>query len=76
MSSYPPSFNSISVVFFACMNVPSYDAAEDNEVTFWEGGHIIEIEEVGEGWWQSKNLRMRWVCSQVHFIVWCMWGGC
>lgn len=36
---------------------PSYDAAEDNEVTFREGERITEIEEVGEGWWQGKNPR-------------------
>lgn len=36
---------------------PSYDAAEDNEVTFREGERITEVEEVGEGWWQGKNPR-------------------
>ena len=39
------------------MTAPSYDAAEDNEVTFREGERITEIEEVGEGWWQGKNPR-------------------
>jgi hypothetical protein len=35
----------------------SYDAAEDNEITFREEERITEIEEVGEGWWQGKNPR-------------------
>ena len=57
MNSYPPFFDPVLVVFFAHMNMPSYDTAEDNEVTFQEDGCTTEIEEVGEGWWQGKNLR-------------------
>jgi hypothetical protein len=33
----------------------SYEAAEDNEISFLVGDKIVEIEEVGEGWWQGKN---------------------
>ena len=36
---------------------PSYDAAEDNEVSFCEGERITGIEEVGEGWWQGVTPR-------------------
>ena len=33
----------------------SYDAAEDNEITFREGDIITEIEPASEDWWQGKN---------------------
>jgi hypothetical protein len=33
----------------------SYDAAEDNEITFREGDVITEIEPASEDWWQGKN---------------------
>lgn len=32
----------------------SYDAAEENEISFQEGEHIIEIEAVSDDWWQGK----------------------
>lgn len=35
----------------------SYDAAEDNEITFREGEVITEIEPASEDWWQGKNPR-------------------
>jgi hypothetical protein len=35
----------------------SYDAAEDNEITFREGELITEIEPASEDWWQGKNPR-------------------
>ena len=36
--------------------VHSYDAAEDNELTFREGDRIVEIEAVSEDWWQGRDL--------------------
>lgn len=33
----------------------SYDAAEDNEISFREGDIITEIEPASEDWWQGKN---------------------
>lgn len=33
----------------------SYDAAEDNELSFREGDRIIEIEAASEDWWQGKD---------------------
>ena len=33
----------------------SYDAAEDNEISFREGDRIIEIEPASEDWWQGKD---------------------
>lgn len=33
----------------------SYDAAEDNEISFREGYRITEIEPASEEWWQGKN---------------------
>jgi len=33
----------------------SYDAAEENEVTFREGERIVEIEAVSDDWWQGKT---------------------
>jgi len=32
----------------------SYDAAEENEISFREGEQIIEIEIVWDDWWQGK----------------------
>lgn len=32
----------------------SYDAAEDNELSFKEGDKITEIDKVDENWWQGK----------------------
>jgi hypothetical protein len=32
----------------------SYDAAEENEVSFREGERIVEIEAVSDDWWQGK----------------------
>jgi hypothetical protein len=31
----------------------SYDAAEDNELTFKEGDRITQIDKVDENWWQG-----------------------
>lgn len=36
-------------------SVYSYDAAEDNELTFREGDRIVEIEAVSEDWWQGRD---------------------
>lgn len=33
----------------------SYDAAEDNELSFRAGDRIIEIEAASEDWWQGKD---------------------
>ena len=33
----------------------SYDAAEDNELTFREGDKIVEIEAASDDWWQGKD---------------------
>ena len=33
----------------------SYDAAEDNELTFREGDRIVEIEAASDEWWQGKD---------------------
>ena len=32
----------------------SYDAAEENEISFREGERIVEIEAVSDDWWQGK----------------------
>jgi hypothetical protein len=36
-------------------NQHSYDAAEDNEISFREGDRIVEIEAASEDWWQGKD---------------------
>lgn len=33
----------------------SYDAAEDNELSFREGDKIVEIEAASDDWWQGKD---------------------
>lgn len=33
----------------------SYDAVEDNEISFTEGQVIVEIEPASEDWWQGTN---------------------
>lgn len=33
----------------------SYDAAEENEVSFHEGERIVEIEVASDDWWQGKT---------------------
>jgi len=33
----------------------SYEAAEENEVSFLEGEHIVEIEAISDDWWQGKT---------------------
>jgi hypothetical protein len=33
----------------------SYDAAEDNELSFREGDRIIEIEAVSDDWWSGRD---------------------
>lgn len=33
----------------------SYDAAEDNEISFAEGDLIVEIEAASDDWWQGKD---------------------
>ena len=33
----------------------SYDAAEDNELSFRQGDRITEIEAASEDWWQGKD---------------------
>ena len=35
----------------------SYDAGEDNEISFKEGERIAHIEAVSEDWWQGTNGR-------------------
>ena len=34
----------------------SYEAAEDNEISFNEGDKITEIEPASEDWWQGMNM--------------------
>lgn len=34
----------------------SYDASEDNELSFREGDRIIEIEAASDDWWQGKDM--------------------
>ena len=34
----------------------SYDAAEENEISFHEGERIVEIEAVSDDWWQGKMV--------------------
>ena len=43
--------------WIALLNLPSlsYDAAEDNELTFREGDRIVEIEAASDEWWQGKD---------------------
>lgn len=36
------------------IRVFSYDAAEDNELSFKEGDRITEIDKVDADWWQGK----------------------
>jgi drebrin-like protein len=33
----------------------SYEAAEDNELSFREGDRIVEIEAASDEWWQGKD---------------------
>ena len=33
----------------------SYEAAEDNELSFVEGDLIVDIEAVSEDWWQGRD---------------------
>ena len=37
------------------LTVYSYDASEDNEISFKEGERIIQIEAPSEDWWQGTN---------------------
>ncbi len=37
------------------MLVCSYDAGEDNEISFREGERITQIEAASEDWWQGTN---------------------
>jgi len=39
----------------SCSNFRSYDAAEDNELSFREGDRIAEIEAVSEDWWSGRD---------------------
>ena len=32
----------------------SYDAAEENEISFREGERIVDIEAMSDNWWQGK----------------------
>jgi hypothetical protein len=34
---------------------PSYEAAEDNEISFKEGDRILEIEPASEDWWSGRH---------------------
>jgi hypothetical protein len=45
----------ISTIYARLTIFVSYDAAEDNEITFREGERIIEIEPASEDWWMGKN---------------------
>ena len=37
------------------LNFHSYDAAEDNELSFRQGDRIVEIEAASEDWWQGRD---------------------
>jgi hypothetical protein len=39
----------------SCTNFRSYDATEDNELSFREGDRIAEIEAVSEDWWSGRD---------------------
>lgn len=41
------------------MSNRSYEAAEENEVSFLEGERIFEIEAVSDDWWQGKTAEGR-----------------
>lgn len=51
------SYTLSSHIFDIFINLLSYDAAEDNEITFRENDIITEIEPASEDWWQGKNSR-------------------
>ena len=34
----------------------SYEASEDNELSFREGDRIVEIEAASDDWWQGKDV--------------------
>ena len=34
----------------------SYDAAEENEVSFHEGERIVDIEVASDDWWQGRTV--------------------
>ena len=38
------------------LKIDSYDAAEDNELSFKEGDKITEIEAASDEWWQGKVI--------------------
>jgi hypothetical protein len=38
-----------------CFDGYSYDAAEDNELSFREGDRITEIEAVSDDWWSGRD---------------------
>ena len=38
-----------------CVYFYSYDAAEDNELSFREGDRITEIEAVSDDWWSGRD---------------------
>ena len=38
-----------------CFAGYSYDAAEDNELSFREGDRITEIEAVSDDWWSGRD---------------------
>jgi hypothetical protein len=35
----------------------SYEAAEENELSFHEGEYIYEIEAASDDWWQGKDVQ-------------------
>ena len=38
-----------------CVYFYSYDATEDNELSFREGDRITEIEAVSDDWWSGRD---------------------
>ncbi|KAJ3067008.1 hypothetical protein HDU98_009761 [Podochytrium sp. JEL0797] len=51
----PPAAAAAGHVGISAHAIYQYDAQESNEISFFEGELIIEIEKSDEGWWQGKN---------------------
>lgn len=54
MSMYLPPVNARVSERLTVYN-RSYEAAEENEISFCEGDRIVEIEVMSDDWWQGKT---------------------
>lgn len=54
----------------------SYEAAEDNEISFNEGDKITEIEPASEDWWQGMNPHgnVGLFPGKSSFVIFCYFG--